>query len=56
MQWTGINAIVAFSPFIFQGLGGHFQGETGSLLATMIVGAVQVKLKAIKIKPNDGKS
>ena len=31
-----------FSPFIFQSLGTKFQGELGSLLATVIAGTVQV--------------
>ena len=35
-------AVVFFSPFIFQGLGGRFSGEFGSLVASAIVGAVQV--------------
>ena len=34
--------MIFFSPFIFQSLGGKFNGETGSLVATVIVGAVQV--------------
>lgn len=42
LQWTGINAVVFFSPFIFQSMGDRFKGELGSLLATVIVGAVQV--------------
>ena len=36
-------AVVFFSPFIFQGLGDRFRGETGALLASLIVGGVQVQ-------------
>ena len=44
VQFTGINAIVLFAPFLFQGLGPAFIGEYGGLLASMIVGGVQVSL------------
>lgn len=37
-----VVAVIFFSPFIFQSMGDKFKGETGSLIATVIVGAVQV--------------
>jgi len=37
-QWNGINAILYYAPFIFQGFG--LQGNTISLLATGVVGVV----------------
>lgn len=36
------SAVVFFSPLLFQGLGPNFAGQTGALLASLIVGAVQV--------------
>lgn len=43
-QWTGINIVNFFSPFIFQSFGTNFEGQMGSLLATVIAGSVQVFL------------
>lgn len=37
-QWNGVNAILYYAPFIFQGLG--LDGNTISLLATGVVGIV----------------
>ncbi|KAF4119783.1 transporter [Geosmithia morbida] len=37
-QWNGVNAILYYAPFIFQGLG--LGGSTTSLLATGVVGIV----------------
>lgn len=37
-QWNGVNAILYYAPFIFQGLG--LGGSTTSLLATGVVGVV----------------
>ena len=38
------DAVILFVPFLFQGLGTRFVEETGMLTASVIVGAVQVKL------------
>lgn len=37
-QWTGVNFILYYAPFIFQGL--NLQGNTTSLLASGVVGVV----------------
>ena len=37
-QWTGVNAILYYAPFILQDLG--LNGTTNSLLATGVVGIV----------------
>ena len=37
-QWNGVNAILYYAPFIFDGFG--FSGSTTSLLATGVVGVV----------------
>ena len=37
-QWTGVNAILYYAPFIFQDLG--LTGNSTSLLATGVVGIV----------------
>ena len=39
-QWTGINAVLYYAPFIFQKLG--LSGNTTSLLATGVVGIVML--------------
>ena len=39
-QWTGINAVLYYAPFIFQKLG--LSGTTTSLLATGVVGIVML--------------
>lgn len=38
-QWTGVNAILYYAPFIFKDLG-LSNGNTVSLLATGVVGIV----------------
>lgn len=37
-QWTGVNAILYYAPFIFKDLG--LTGNSVSLLATGVVGIV----------------
>ncbi|KAK9807820.1 hypothetical protein WJX72_010227 [[Myrmecia] bisecta] len=41
-QWTGINAVIFFSPQLFAGVGSLGSGASGALVASVIIGAVQV--------------
>ena len=39
---TGINAVVFFSPQLFGGIGSFGEGAKGGLVASAVIGAVQV--------------
>lgn len=40
---TGINAVVFFSPQLFGGIGSFGEGAKGGLIASAVIGAVQVR-------------
>lgn len=40
---TGINAVVFFSPQLFGGIGSFGEGAKGGLIASAVIGTVQVR-------------
>ncbi len=45
---TGINAVVFFSPQLFGGIGSFGEGAKGGLIASAVIGAVQVDKTAMQ--------
>ena len=45
---TGINAVVFFSPQLFGGIGSFGEGAQGGLIASAVIGAVQVDRTAVQ--------
>lgn len=44
---TGINAVVFFSPQLFGGIGSFGEGAKGGLIASAVIGTVQVTIHGI---------
>ena len=48
---TGINAVVFFSPQLFGGIGSFGEGARGGLIASAVIGVVQVKPHSVVLLP-----
>lgn len=45
---TGINAVVFFLPQLFGGIGSFGEGPQGGLIASAVIGAIQVDRTAVQ--------